>query len=652
MITKVIRSLFVASSAVALASCGGGGGGSGGSQSGGSSGSNFGCDGGCANQALSEADVTTIVQQAVAATKGLGTAGTFAVVDRVGNVLALYQMPGAPRSTTINGGIGASGFLEGLSVPATLAAISKAGTGAYLSSQGNAFSTRTASQIIQEHFLPGQTNQPGGPLFGVQFSQLLCGDVTVVNPSYARGASVGAKPAAAGSIGPRPLPLGLSADAGGLPLYKNGDLVGGIGVEFDGMYTADRDISNYDDLPEERVALSASIGFEAPAERVGDNIFVAGRSLRFSDIGYGDLEALGDLEPLDPSALLSEPLYSDGKVHAGVAFGSPASGVAQTVRAGIPAAILVNSSGGARFPSRPGRSLGGSELKTSEVEALLDSAITTAHRARAAIRTPRDTPARVSIFVVDDLGTPLGFVRSQDAPVFGIDVSLQKARAAAFFSSADAGQKLQAALGSLSRNYAAEYSATTGQTLNGAYVFGSRSVGNLARPFFPDGIDKTAPGPFSLPFPGTAPGASWSPFNTGLQLDLVSGGLAGPILNPRAIPSNCANSSVFGGRVRNGVQIFAGAVPLFRGEALIGAIGVSGDGIDQDDLVAFYGASRAGLNYVGRSGIGDPERGFNAQPARRADAIDLPQEQLRLRYVNCPEAPFIGSNDQNVCQGL
>jgi hypothetical protein len=104
--------------------------------------------------------------------------------------------------------------------------------------------------------------------------------------------------------------------------------------------------------------------------------------------------------------------------------------------------------------------------------------------------------------------------------------------------------------------------------------------------------------------------------------------------------------------VRNGVQIFAGAVPLFRGETLIGALGVSGDGIDQDDLVAFYGASRAGLNYVGRSGIGDPQLGFNAPLARRADAIDLPQEQLRLRYVNCPEAPFIGSNQQNVCQGL
>jgi hypothetical protein len=236
--------------------------------------------------------------------------------------------------------------------------------------------------------------------------------------------------------------------------------------------------------------------------------------------------------------------------------------------------------------------------------------------------------------------------------VFGIDVSLQKARAAAFLSSSDAGAKLQGAAGTLSRNYAAEYAAVVGRSLDGEYALGSRAVGNLARPFFPDGINGTAPGPFSLPFPGSAPGASWSPFNTGLQLDVIAGGLAGPIVNPRAIPSNCASSAVFGGRIRNGIQIFAGAVPLFRGATMIGAIGISGDGIDQDDMIAFYGASRQGLDYVSRAGVGDPVLGFNAPLERRADAIDLPQEQLRLRYVNCPEAPFIGSNGQNVCGSL
>src|SRR4029077_6541731 len=95
-------------------------------------------------------------------------------------------------------------------------AIAKAVTGAYLSSEGNAFSTRTASQIVQENFNPGENNSPSGPLFGVQFSSLPCSDVNNMP--------------AAGPAGPKPSPLGLSADPGGLPLYKGGTVVGGVGV--------------------------------------------------------------------------------------------------------------------------------------------------------------------------------------------------------------------------------------------------------------------------------------------------------------------------------------------------------------------------------------------------------------------------------------
>ena len=77
-----------------------------------------------------------------------------------------------------------TGGLEGIRLPVRrpsvnidpLAAIAKAVTGAYLSSEGNAFSSRTASQIVQEHFNPREDFQPAGPLFGVQFSQLACSD--------------------------------------------------------------------------------------------------------------------------------------------------------------------------------------------------------------------------------------------------------------------------------------------------------------------------------------------------------------------------------------------------------------------------------------------------------------------------------------------
>ena len=607
----------------ALPGCGGGGG-SGGASSGGDPNANFNCDGSCPNQSLSVDDVTTILRQAVTAANAMGTAGTFSVVDRTGNVLALYQMNGAPLTTTINGQTGASGPLEGLAVPSTLAAISKAGTGAYLSSQGNAFSTRTAGQIIQQNYLPGQRQQPGGPLFGVQFSQLICSDVTRANAA----------------TGPRPLPLGLSADPGGFPLYKQGDLVGGVGVEFDGLYTIDPDLQDYDSDPEESVALSASVGFEAPAQRVGDNISLAGRSVRYSDTSYSEIVIPTDLADLDPSCLKSQPSYTNGSIKAGTTFGTFPSGIADTVKAGLPAAIVVG-----RFPTIGGRPLaGGEQLSASEVNALLDSALITASRARAAIRTPRDTAARVSIFVVDNLGSPLGFIRSQDAPVFGVDVALQKARGAAFMSSADAGSTLSA--GGLG-GFSSAFAAFTGASLDGSHAITSRAIGNLSRPYFPDGIEGTANGPFSLPFPGTAPGQSWSVFNTGLQLDLVLGGFAGPIVSPGSVPNGCT-SGAFGSRLKNGLQIFPGGTPLYRNGVLIGAIGVSGDGVDQDDMVGYYGASRRGLDYAGYTTVGDALLGFNAPNAIRSDQI-VPQPNTRLRYVNCPEAPFNGSNEQGVC---
>lgn len=607
----------------ALLGCGGGSG-SAGETSGGDPAANFNCDGSCANQSLSVEEVTTILQQGVAAAKGMGTAATFAITDRTGNVLALYQMSGAPQTTTINGQTGASGGLEGIAVPSTLAAISKAGTGAYLSSQGNAFSSRTAGQIIQQNYLPGQNDQPGGPLFGVQFSQLICSDITRAN----------------GPVGPRPLPLGLSADPGGFPLYKQGDVVGGVSAEFDGLYTIDPNLQDYQESPEEVVAMTASLGFEAPAQRTGNSISLAGRSLRYSDTTYNEIVAPAELEALDPAGFKSQPSYTNGQIRAGTTFGTAPSGIVATEKAGIPAAVLVG-----RFPTIGGRPLpGGAQLSASDVNALLDSALTTAYRARAAIRQPLDTSARVSIFVVDESGNPLGFIRSQDAPVFGVDVSLQKARTAAFMSSASAGTLLAAGV---SPNYAASFAAFTGVSLDGSHAFANRSVGNVSRPFFPDGINGTANGPFSLPFPGTAAGPSWSVFNTGLQLDLVFGSLVGPILQPGTVPSSCT-SAVFGGRLRNGIQIFPGAVPLYRGGVLIGAIGVSGDGVDQDDMVAFYGASRRGLDYVGYTTVGDPYLGFNAPLEIRADQI-VPQRNSRLRYVNCPEAPFSGSNEQGVC---
>ena len=96
--------------------------------------------------------------------------------------------------------------------------------------------------------------------------------------------------------------------------------------------------------------------------------------------------------------------------------------------------------------------------------------------------------------------------------------------------------------------------------------------------------------------------------------------------------------------IANGTQIFPGSVPIYRGDVRIGAIGVSGDGVDQDDMISFLGVYRAGIQ------LDDGLQ--NAPPEIRADRIDIPNQQSRLRFVNCPQVPFINSNKTGVCDGI
>jgi len=167
--------------------------------------------------ALTVADIQRVIAQAVNEAKARQKPATIVVIDRVGNVLAAFQMNGAPKMFVFNGARGPIlGGLEGVTLPIELASLSKALTAAYFSSNGNAFTTRTAGQVIQQNFNPSEKNTPAGPLFGVQFSQITCSDVS--------------KTAADGTIGTKRSPIGFAADPGGLPLYKNGQVIGAIGV--------------------------------------------------------------------------------------------------------------------------------------------------------------------------------------------------------------------------------------------------------------------------------------------------------------------------------------------------------------------------------------------------------------------------------------
>lgn len=597
--------------------------------------------------ALVAVEVEIIIAQAVAEAQARGVNAHVAVVDRVGNVLGVFSMNGAPATISIASGLGVTGGLDGIAegiVPATYSAIAKAITGAYLSSQGNAFTTRTAGQIVQEHFNPNESQQPAGPLYGVQFSQLACSDIN--------------RNATHGSIGPKRSPLGLSADPGGLPIYKDGVLVGGIGVEANGRYTFDRTVTDIDQDDEELVAVAGVAKFPAPQDIRGNRITADGRTFRYvdSEATVSDSARIPALASL-PGALVAVEGYAPASIRDGVAFGTGASGVRAAGAAFDPAGpwVLVDELGNNRYGPRPANPVEGGDLTAAETQHILAEAFAVARRARAQIRRPLGSPTQVSIAVVDLVGDVLGLVRTADGPVFGIDVAVQKARTAMFFSQDGAAANMFAFVPA--RHLAAPREVSVAQyafdarafldnrfEFTGFTAWSARAIGNLHRPFYPDGIEGTPRGPFSTSI------ESWSPFNPGFQLDLVYNQLVKGILGDASV--GCASRLPAGvatplpdyyfPRLRNGAQIFPGGVPIYRGSKVVGAIGVSGDGVDQDDMIAFLGLANAGRALDGAIG--------NAPPAMRAD--QLSPQGVRLRYAQCPQAPFVDSTQQNVCAGL
>jgi uncharacterized protein GlcG (DUF336 family) len=600
---------------------------------------------------LTESDVNTIVLQAINEATARGKPATIAVVDRVGNVLTLTQMPGAPTSATITSQRGNTTGLEGVAVPTTLAAIAKAITGAYLSSNGNAFSTRTANYIVQEHFPPGVTDAPGGPLFGVQFSQLPCSDFNT------------AAAAAAGTTngGPHRSPLGFSADSGGLPVYKNGILAGGIGIMTKTTYSDNLNTFNVPIDDDEVIGLAGSTGYQAPQAIDADNIAVNGFTLQYTDATSANfaapVAANGTFTPTTLPGFFPGPAAGHTAI-AGLTYGSSdgASGIAPdgalgpTLYPGTTNTSYVFTDGNGNVIHTPTNGMVpvGQAITASEAQGLMVSTLNIAYQTRAAIRIPTNSFAQITVSIVDLDGNILAMARTPDAPIFGADVSLQKARSAVFFSRTDAAAKINAITypASTVPGTFADY-ITRSQSFIEPTVFADGiawsevGIGDISRPFYPDGINGNGPGPLSILY------NTWSIFSDGIQLDLIKQDFVNA-LGGVAAPLGCANSNgqglpaVSGGKTQlaNGSQIFSGGFPIYRGNTLVGGIGISGDGIQQDSMISFLG-----LQDFTDPGVATPIA--HAPLAIRSD--NLSPGGVNLRYANCPAAPFLNSNVQNPC---
>ncbi|HEV8449781.1 MAG TPA: heme-binding protein, partial [Gemmatimonadaceae bacterium] len=156
---------------------------------------------------LSNADLDGIIAVAVSAANATNSAFRvsptaqptkmqIAIVARDGKLLRLFSM--------------ADAWVGSIDI-----AIAKARTAAFFSSDQNALTSR----------IVGDASQPGGPLWGIGNSNQI------------------------GISGSQEFRNGIITFPGGIPLYKNGVLVGGIGVSGDGV---DQD---------EQVALAGAAGF-------------------------------------------------------------------------------------------------------------------------------------------------------------------------------------------------------------------------------------------------------------------------------------------------------------------------------------------------------------------------------------------------------
>jgi uncharacterized protein GlcG (DUF336 family) len=555
---------------------------------------------GGAAETLTSADVMALVTAAAGALNDDTLA--VGVVDRAGTILGVYGRPRTPAM-------------------APDMAVSLARTTAYFSNDQAPLSSRTVRFISGIHFPAGVSNTPPAALYGVENLNRGCnlgpfnagvaidrprsiagtigtGAGTLplpCNPMDTRGCAVGGP--ITGLDGSAITSLGITTgkpnlldspsrfgatgggledvNPGGIPLYRNGKLIGGVGVA---GVAADR--AQY-------AALIAAAGtgrgittalvFPSRLPTPGA-IFIDGIRLPF----YGSCGT-------NLSCIQAE---ADGRPSGSAPGNFPQGTMLVTARDGrqAPEGYLI----GPRASQRAGG------LTRDDVIQIVDQAIATSDNTRAQVRLPYGQTARVIIAVTDQAGAVLAEYRMADALFDAVDVVPSKARNAYYFSTREGYEVL---LGYVERStddsYAWEPAPPNGQ----GWALTSRTIGFGGQPLFPPGIDLEKP-------------ATRGPWFDLFVFDT---------LNPCTEGSGPSRGGNRQFPNQNGITWFPGSAPLYKDGQLVGGLGVSGDGIDQNDLITAGGAT-----------------GFEPPDAVRVDNSVIRVgngQEVRLPYLKFPRNP-------------
>jgi uncharacterized protein GlcG (DUF336 family) len=147
-------------------------------------------------------------------------------------------------------------------------------------------------------------------------------------------------------------------------------------------------------------------------------------------------------------------------------------------------------------------------------------------------------------------------------------------------------------------------------------AFTNRTFRYLADPRFPEGIDGAPPGPFSILNDGGTNPQTGANIGAPLPASAFTSVEGNNAFNPDTNFHQPSNPN------QNGIVFFPGSMPLYKDGAIVGGLGVSGDGVDQDDDVTFFASNgyQPSQNGVLRSdqvyfqGLLLPFQNFNRNP--------------------------------------